>query len=89
MLSLDDAKNIVNQNVSDQKLEAIVGVPYKNLYVFVIGDRSNSKLSIMDPFRSVDKNSGYFDAFSLLTDTSDPEALVNSLNAELKKQGLI
>jgi len=88
MLSLDDAKNVVEQNVSGQGLDVIAGVPYKNLYVFVVGDRTNRNLTIMDPFRSVDKDSGYFDAFALFKDATDPEALVNALNAEIKNQGL-
>lgn len=65
MLSFEDASKIVEQNAPG-KIKA--AVKYKKLYIFQVIDDDDEVEGSMDPFYSVDSESGAFSDFSILTD---------------------
>lgn len=65
MLDIEEATQIVKSYLPDGKIQ--VAVPYQNVYLFqVFGD--DPLEGRMDPFFSVDKTTGEFRDFSVLTD---------------------
>lgn len=65
MLDLTQAQNVIKKNVSGAKIQK--SVLYGDLYIFqVFCDRPFEEE--MDPFYSVNKNTGVFEEYSLLTD---------------------
>lgn len=65
MLSTQEATNIITQNLPNGRIQGVVS--YKNLYLFqVFTDRPFEEE--MDPFYSVDKDTGEFSDFSIITD---------------------
>lgn len=65
MLSFEDASKIIEQNALG-KIKA--AVKYKKLYIFQVIDDDDEAEGPMDPFYSVDSESGAFSDFSVLTD---------------------
>ena len=73
MLSLNNALAVVKKNYPDGKIQKYID--YKNFYVFMIF--GNDELEgQFDPFFSVDKNTGEFSDFSIITD-GDPKELTD------------
>lgn len=84
MPNLTEATTIIKQNLPTGKIEAVV--EYRNLYLFRVfvplpGEEG------MDPFYSVDKSSGTFRDFSLLTDGDIEEVTNLFIEADRKKGG--
>lgn len=68
MLSIEDAKKIIEKNIPNCKLQCCV--LYKNLYVFVVFTNDEIE-GQMDPFYSVDVNTGKFEDFAFLDHISE------------------
>lgn len=65
MLSIHEATNIITQNLPNGRIQGVVS--YNNLYLFqVFTDRPFEEE--MDPFYSVDKDTGEFSDFSIIED---------------------
>jgi hypothetical protein len=72
MLDVKEATKVVNDSLPGWKIDAIVD--YNNLYLFrVFSDRPFEEE--MDPFFSVDKETGEFSDFSIITDGNTSEIL--------------
>lgn len=65
MLSLNQAKKIVEKNLPKSDIQA--AIQYKNEYIFRVF-MSDDLEGQMDPFYSVDVRTGKFRDFSILTD---------------------
>ena len=74
MLSIDEAKKIVEKNMPGCKPQCCV--LYKNLYVFVIFTDDNVE-GQMDPFYSVDVTNGHFEDFAFLDNVSEITPLLS------------
>ena len=72
MLSLDEAKAVVNKNLPGGAIQS--SVDYNGLYLFMVF-RLAPEESEMDPFFSVDKKTGAFKEFSVITDGNTDELL--------------
>lgn len=72
MLSVLDATNIVRKVYPDGIIQKVIS--YKNLYLFMIFNNRPFEEE-MDPFYSVNKNTGVFNEFSILTDGDTDEIL--------------
>lgn len=72
MLSVLDATSIVHKFHPYGDIKAVVN--YKNLYLFIVHS-INPLEEDMDPFFSVDKDTGKFSEFSILTDGNTSEIL--------------
>lgn len=72
MFSLLDATRIVRKNHPYGDIKA--AIEYKNLYLFMVFNKNPGEEE-MDPFFSVDKNTGAFNEFSILTDGDMSEIL--------------
>lgn len=70
MISIPEAINIVHENHPDGKIKNYV--TYKNLYLFMVFNNRPFEEE-MDPFFSVDKETGEFKEFSILTDGDTSE----------------
>lgn len=80
MISLDEATKIIKVELPFGKIQAVV--VYENLYIFqVFGEDPDE--GIMDPFFSVNKETGEFKEFSILTDGKITE--INQLFVDAKK----
>lgn len=66
MLSLEQAKTLANEAFPEGKIQK--AITYKDLYIFQIFFSDDSYEGIMDPFFSVNSNTGEFKDFSILTD---------------------
>lgn len=65
MLSFEEARKIAQDSYPEGRIELQVG--YRDLYLFQIFDEDPNE-GEMDPFYSVDMNTGEFRDFSVLTD---------------------
>ena len=80
-VSLQKAINIVKKNIPNGKIDA--SIRYRDLYLFkVFIDNGFEK--DMDPFYSVNINSGEFRDFSILTD-GDTGEIINLFNSKSHK----
>lgn len=77
MLSLDVAIKIINKNIPNGSIQA--AVVYEKLYVFQVFTDDGLE-GQMDPFYSVDINTGEFRDFSILTDCDTSEIVKLFLN---------
>jgi hypothetical protein len=81
MLSVLEATHIVRKNHPGGDIQDVV--TYKNLYLFMVFNKRPGEEQ-MDPFFSVDKDTGEFKEFSVLTDSDVGE--VTSLFADKKRR---
>lgn len=81
MLNIQDATKIVSENYPGGKIQNYVS--YKNLYLFQIFN-DNPFEEEMDPFFSVNRETGDFKEFSILTDGDTSEIV--SLFEEAKRR---
>lgn len=65
MLNVNQAKTIVKNNIPNGKIQTVV--VYGDLYIFQVFTDDELE-GQMDPFYSVDVNTGEFRDFSILTD---------------------
>ena len=65
MLDFKDATEIVKQNLPNGDIQ--LAVPYRNMYLYQVF-RDDPGEEKMDPYFSVNRDTGYFSEFSLLTD---------------------
>lgn len=65
MLSLEEATSIVNKAIPNGKIQS--SVVYRNLYLFIVFT-DNIGEEEMDPFYSVDQETGAFSDFSIIED---------------------
>lgn len=72
MLSLQEATEVIHENHPDGKIQKCV--EYKNLYLFIVFNNRPGEEE-MDPFFSVNKETGEFLEFSVLTDGNTEEVL--------------
>jgi len=72
MLSLEEAKTIVQKNLPGGSIQC--SVDYNDLYLFQVFRIAPGE-SEMDPFFSVNKKSGAFKDFSVITDGNTNEIL--------------
>lgn len=80
-VSLQNAINIVKKNIPNGKIDA--AIRYRDLYLFkVFIDNGFEKE--MDPFYSVNINTGEFRDFSILTD-GDTGEIINLFNSKSHK----
>ena len=80
-VSLQNAIDIVKKNIPNGKIDA--SIRYRDLYLFkVFIDNGFEK--DMDPFYSVNINSGEFRDFSILTD-GDTGEIINLFNSKSHK----
>ena len=79
MIKISDAIKIAQDNVPNGAIQKIGS--YKNLYILQIF-RDTPEEEFVDPFYSVDKTSGKFSEFSVLTDGD-----VSEVFASLKDVG--
>lgn len=80
-VSLQKAINIVKKNIPNGKIDA--SIRYRDLYLFkVFIDNGFEK--DMDPFYSVNINTGEFRDFSILTD-GDTGEIINLFNSKSHK----
>lgn len=65
MLNFEEAKNVVKENIPKGKIQK--AILYDNLYVFMVfmNDKFEGQ---MDPYYSVNINTGEFRDFSVITD---------------------
>lgn len=75
MLSIEDAKKIIEKNIPNCKPQCCV--LYKNLYVFVVFTNDEIE-GRMDPFYSVDVNTGKFEDFAFLEHVSEVTPLLSN-----------
>lgn len=75
MLSINEAKKIIEKNIP--KCKPQLCILYKNLYVFVVftDDELEEK---MDPFYSVDSDTGEFEDFAFLDHISEITSLLKN-----------
>ena len=81
MLSPEEAIKIVNKNHPTGVIQAYI--EYGNVYLFQVFDDTPFEEE-MDPFFSVDKTTGLYQEFSILTD--GPTNEIVSLFAEAKRR---
>jgi hypothetical protein len=65
MLNIDEAIKIINKNLPDEKINSYI--EYKNLYLFQVFSKRELEEDL-DPFYSVNRETGEFRDFSVLTD---------------------
>lgn len=73
MLDIQMAKSIAQKALPNRRIALYIS--YKNLYVFQMFDDSDPIEGQFDPFFSVDKTSGQFAEFSVLTDGDTAEIM--------------
>lgn len=66
MLTEQEAKKIVEEKLPGGRIETVVS--YQNLYLFQVFIDDDPLEGYLDPFYSVDKETGYFRDFSILED---------------------
>jgi len=72
MLNIREAMNIVKKNHPGGSIQTYV--EYRNLYLFQVFNKLPGEEE-MDPFFSVDKETGEFKEFSILTDATPNEII--------------
>lgn len=86
MLNLLQAVSIVRKNHPLGTIEKVI--EHKNLYLFMVFNNRPGEEEF-DPYFSVDKETGAFKEFSILTDTDNPLEILNSFeNYKTTKGGL-
>lgn len=83
MLSVNDAMKIVKKNIPDGSIQAVI--VYKDLYVFQVFTDDELE-GQMDPFYSVNINTGEFRDFSILTDGDTSEIVRLFTEANRRKK---
>ena len=83
MISVDEAKKIVQQNYPDGDIQP-ASIVYKDLYVFQVFGPDPEE-GQYDPFYSVNMNTKEFAEFSVLTDGDPTEVLLLFLKAQGKE----
>ena len=81
MFSPTDAAKIIKENHPLGEIQSFID--YGNVYIFQVFNKRPGEEE-MDPFYSVDKSTGEFAEFSILTDGNTKE--ITSLFAEAKKR---
>lgn len=77
MLDINEATKVIKKNIPDGKIQAMI--TYNDLYIFqVFTDRPFEEE--MDPFYSVNQQTGEFRDFSIITD-GDPAKVVSLFKA--------
>ena len=66
MLNVEDATNILNRNLPNRIVKAVIS--YNGLFVFRAEDDNDPLEGNQDPFFSVDQTTGELKEFSVLTD---------------------
>lgn len=82
MLSIDEATKVVKTNHPSGKIQS--HVEYRNLYLFMVFNNRPGEEEF-DPFFSVNKETGKFEDFSVITDGDISEIM--TLFAEAKSKG--
>lgn len=82
MLSLMEAEKVVSKNFPTGKIQKVV--EYKELFVFLIFSDEFLE-GEMDPYYSVNRETGKFEEFSLITDGDMNELTSLFLNAEFRR----
>lgn len=82
MLSVNDAKKIIKKNIPNGRIQHFI--IYKKLYLFVVFTDDELE-GQMDPFYSVNIETGEFRDFSILTDGSITE-IVKLFNESKKSK---
>lgn len=82
MLSVSEATDVVRKNHPLGEIQSYI--EYKNLYLFMVFNNMPGEQE-MDPFFSVDKDTGKFSDFSVITDGDTSEIM--SLFAEKRPGG--
>lgn len=72
MLDITAARNVVEKNLPNGTIQAFIS--YRDLFVFQVFDNNDEMEGQWDPFYSVNKNTGEFSDFSIITD-GDPQEL--------------
>lgn len=72
MLNLDEATKIITENLPGGRISAVV--EYKNLFLFQVF-HSMPFEEELDPFFSVDRDTGEFDDFSIIVDGNINEVI--------------
>lgn len=81
MLSINQAKDIIEKNIPDGKIQS--AIEYNGLYVFQVFTDDELE-GEMDPFYSVNMKNGEFSDFSIITDGDISELTELFLHKKLK-----
>lgn len=79
MLSIQEATRVIKKNLPKGSVQS--SITYGNLFVFQVFHDDPDE-GMMDPFFSVDKTSGEFAEFSILTDGNPVEIMNLFLEAQ-------
>ena len=66
LINIEKAKKIFNKNLPNYKIDSYI--EYNDLFIFKAYNTNDKMEEFMDPFFSINRNTGLFSDFSVLTD---------------------